>query len=110
MMDLSPVNLHPFAQQGFDTTVGNTRTVDARTGRHRLDAAGDGLLFPNDDITTQVTAAIRAANAKSGGGPLPLCAEHGRGAEGGSGRGCERRSGSGAGNYRRQLRRVVGGV
>lgn len=64
MMDLSPVNLHPFAQQGFDTTVGDARE------RSTLDQAGIASMrlaivcVPSDDITTQVTAAIRAANAK----------------------------------------------
>jgi CPA2 family monovalent cation:H+ antiporter-2 len=64
MMDLSPVNLHPFAQQGFDTTVGDARE------RSTLEQAGIGSMrlaivcVPNDDITTQVTAAIRAANHK----------------------------------------------
>lgn len=64
MMDLSPVNLHPFAQQGFDTTVGDARersTLDqAEISAMRLAI----VCVPNDDITTQVTAAIRAANAK----------------------------------------------
>ena len=63
-MDLSPVNLHPFAQQGFDTTVGDARersTLDqAEIGAMRLAI----VCVPNDDITTQVTAAIRAANHK----------------------------------------------
>lgn len=98
-MDLSPVNLHPFAQQGFDTTVGDARE------RSTLEQAGIASMrlaivcVPNDDITTQVTAAIRAVKCEVGGrGSLPLRAEHGSRAEGGSGRGGERRGGSGTGD------------
>ena len=62
MMDLSPVNLHPFAQQGFDTTVGDAREptmlAQAEIGAMRLAI----VCVPSDEITTQVTAAIRAAN------------------------------------------------
>jgi CPA2 family monovalent cation:H+ antiporter-2 len=62
MMDLSPVNLHPFAQQGFDTTVGDAReraTLEhASIGSVRLAI----VCVPSDEITMQVTAAIRAAN------------------------------------------------
>jgi CPA2 family monovalent cation:H+ antiporter-2 len=62
MVDLSPVNLQPFAQQGFDTAIGDARE------RETLDRAGISrtqlaiVCVPNDEITAQVTAAIRQAN------------------------------------------------
>lgn len=64
LIDLSPVNLHPFAQQGFDTAVGDAR--EAATLEH----AGIAhmrlaiVCLPNDEITAQVTAAVRAANPR----------------------------------------------
>jgi CPA2 family monovalent cation:H+ antiporter-2 len=62
MIDLSPVNLQPFAQQGFDTAIGDAReseTLDhAAIGRTHLAI----VCVPNDEITAQVTTAIRRAN------------------------------------------------
>jgi CPA2 family monovalent cation:H+ antiporter-2 len=62
MIDLSPVNLHAFAQQGFHTVVGDAREAPtlrrARIDRMRLAI----VCLPNDDITTQVTTALRQAN------------------------------------------------
>jgi CPA2 family monovalent cation:H+ antiporter-2 len=64
LIDLSPVNLHAFAQQGFDTAVGDAREPAT------LEQAGIAgmrlaiVCLPNDDITAQVTAAIRAANPR----------------------------------------------
>ena len=62
VMDLSPVNVHPFAQQGFRTVVGDAREHDAlrRAGVERMRMAI--VCLPNDEISTEVTAAIRAAN------------------------------------------------
>jgi CPA2 family monovalent cation:H+ antiporter-2 len=62
MIDLSPVNLHPFAQQGFETIVGDARERETlmRAGVDRMRLAI--VCLPNDEITTQVTAAIREAN------------------------------------------------
>jgi CPA2 family monovalent cation:H+ antiporter-2 len=62
MIDLSSVNLHPFAQQGFETVVGDARERETlvRAGVERMRLAI--ICLPNDEITTQVTAAIREAN------------------------------------------------
>lgn len=64
VVDLSPVNLHPFAQQGFDTVVGDAgdETTLERLEVERMRLAI--VCLPNDEITTQVTAAIHAANPK----------------------------------------------
>jgi CPA2 family monovalent cation:H+ antiporter-2 len=63
MIDLSPVNLHPFAQQGFETVVGDARESETlmRAGVDRMRLAI--VCLPNDEITTQVTTAIREAQA-----------------------------------------------
>jgi CPA2 family monovalent cation:H+ antiporter-2 len=64
MIDLSPVNLHAFAQQGFDVTSGDVRELDTleRAGIDRMRLAI--LCLPNDEITLQATTAIRQANPR----------------------------------------------
>jgi monovalent cation:H+ antiporter-2, CPA2 family len=63
MIDLSPVNLHAFAQQGFDTIVGDARERETLQ-RAKIDQMRLSIVcLPNDEITTQVTVAIRNANA-----------------------------------------------
>lgn len=64
MVDLSPVNLHAFAQQGFETVVGDAtqRETLLRAGIDALRLAI--ICLPNDEITTRVTAAIRQANPR----------------------------------------------
>jgi CPA2 family monovalent cation:H+ antiporter-2 len=60
--DLSPVNLHPFAQQGFRTVVGDAREEDVLR-RARIDAMRMAIVcVPNDIIAHEVTAAIHTAN------------------------------------------------
>ena len=81
MIDLSPVNLHRFAQQGFRH---RDRRRDASARRSSRPASTRMRLaivcLPNDEITTQVTAAIRVANPRlRGDRPLPLPAERRRG-------------------------------
>jgi K+:H+ antiporter len=62
MIDLSPVNLHPFAQQGFETAIGDAteRETLERAGIERMHLAI--ICLPNDEITSHVTQAIRQAN------------------------------------------------
>jgi CPA2 family monovalent cation:H+ antiporter-2 len=62
LVDLSPVNLHRFALQGFDTCVGDARELATlkRAGIEFMRLAI--VCLPNDEISTQVTAAIRRAN------------------------------------------------
>ncbi|MBA3485208.1 MAG: cation:proton antiporter [Pirellulales bacterium] len=64
MIDLSPVNLHAFAQHGFETTIGDAteRETLHRAGIDRMRLAI--VCLPNDEITTRVTTAIRQANPK----------------------------------------------
>jgi CPA2 family monovalent cation:H+ antiporter-2 len=64
LIDLSPVNLHGFAQQGFETTIGDA-TDPATLARAGIDHMRLAIVcLPNDEITAQVTAAIRRANPK----------------------------------------------
>lgn len=64
LIDLSPVNLHPFAQQGFATRAGDARDPD--TLRHagveqcRLVV----VTVPDDSIARQVVLTIRESNAE----------------------------------------------
>jgi CPA2 family monovalent cation:H+ antiporter-2 len=62
MLDLSPVNLHGFAQQGFRTTVGDARqrATLRRAGVERMRLAI--VCLPDDETATEVTAAIRAVH------------------------------------------------
>jgi CPA2 family monovalent cation:H+ antiporter-2 len=63
VLDLSPVNLQPFAQQGIRTVVGDAREEDALR-RAKIDAMRLAIVcVPNDMIAYDVTAAIRTANA-----------------------------------------------
>jgi CPA2 family monovalent cation:H+ antiporter-2 len=64
LADLSPVNLHSFAQQGFETTIGDARdrSTLAHAGIEQMRLAI--ICLPNDEITTQVTRAVRAANSR----------------------------------------------
>lgn len=64
LIDLSPVNLHSFAQQGFETTVGDARD---RATLRQADVALMRLAIvclPDDETATQVCMAIREANPK----------------------------------------------
>jgi CPA2 family monovalent cation:H+ antiporter-2 len=64
MIDLSPVNLHPFAQQGFDVTIGDAteHTTLERAGIDEMKLAV--VCVPNDEITARVTQAIRQSNPR----------------------------------------------
>ncbi len=64
LADLSPVNLHPFAQQGFRTVVGDAREEDVLR-RAQIDSMRMAIVcVPNDIIAHEVTAAIHAANPR----------------------------------------------
>jgi CPA2 family monovalent cation:H+ antiporter-2 len=61
IMDLSPVNLQPFAQQGFRTVVGDACDPDALS-RARIESMRLAIVcVPNDMIAFDVTNAIHAA-------------------------------------------------
>ena len=62
LVDLSPINLHLFAQQGFDTVAGDARDPAvlgrAQAGRCRLVVVS----VPDDDVARQVVRAVRELN------------------------------------------------
>jgi len=63
LMDLSPVNLHPFAQQGFHTVAGDAQDPDVL---ERADAEHWRLAVvtvPDDHTTRQIVRTIRQLNA-----------------------------------------------
>jgi CPA2 family monovalent cation:H+ antiporter-2 len=65
LVDISPVNLHPFAQQGFRTVVGDGSDPSVL---RRADAANCGLVaitMPADDAAVQTVAAVRRLNPKA---------------------------------------------
>jgi CPA2 family monovalent cation:H+ antiporter-2 len=63
LVDLSPVNLHPYAQEGFHTVAGDA------TDRHVLGRAGIAqvklavVAVPKDQTSQQIVRAIRRLNA-----------------------------------------------
>jgi CPA2 family monovalent cation:H+ antiporter-2 len=62
LVDLSPVNLHPYAQQGFHTVAGDATDLDvlgrAGVGHCRLAV----VTVPKDQTARQIVAAIRRLN------------------------------------------------
>jgi CPA2 family monovalent cation:H+ antiporter-2 len=62
LVDLSPINLHPFGQQGFHTVSGDARDPDvlrlAEVENRRLAV----VCVPDDDVATQVVRSLREVN------------------------------------------------
>lgn len=64
LVDINPVNLHPFAQQGFRTVAGDA--VDAEVlDRAEVEQCGVAVVtVPDDAAATRIVAQIRQANRK----------------------------------------------
>lgn len=63
LVDRSPVNLHPFAQQGFRTVAGEA-SDPAVLGRARIaQAALVVVCVPHDEVGGQIVRTVRAVNA-----------------------------------------------
>jgi len=62
LVDLSPVNLHPFAQEGFHTVAGDATDTDVlrRAGLRQCGLAV--VTVPKDQAARQIVAAIRRLN------------------------------------------------
>ncbi len=59
LVDLSPINLHPFAQQGFHTVAGDARDPDVLR-RARLELCRLVVVsVPDDEVANQIVRAIR---------------------------------------------------
>jgi monovalent cation:H+ antiporter-2, CPA2 family len=64
LIDLSPINLHPFAQQGISTLAGDARDA-AVLDKARIDQSGLIVVaIPTDDLALQVLRSIRKVNRK----------------------------------------------
>jgi CPA2 family monovalent cation:H+ antiporter-2 len=62
IVDLSPINLHSFAQQGFQTVAGDATDV---TVLERADVAGGKLVVvsvPDDGTATRIVKSVRRLN------------------------------------------------
>ena len=65
LVDLSPLNLHPFSQQGFRVVVGDSSEPAVL---QRADVPGCGLVIvtvPADQVAIQTVNAVRRLNAKA---------------------------------------------
>ncbi|MCA9132594.1 MAG: cation:proton antiporter [Planctomycetales bacterium] len=62
LLDFSPVNLHPFAQQGFHTVSGDARDPDVllRAGVQRCDLVV--VSVPDDDMAAHIVRSLHALN------------------------------------------------
>jgi CPA2 family monovalent cation:H+ antiporter-2 len=64
LTDLSPINLHPFAQQGFHTVAGDASDPEvlrrAGAGQCRLAVVS----VPNDEAANQIVRALREMNSE----------------------------------------------
>ncbi len=63
LIDLSPVNLHPFAQQGFRTVSGDATDTDVLKMAGSEDASIVVVCVPNDDAAIRVVQNLRTVNA-----------------------------------------------
>ncbi len=62
LIDLSPINLHPFAQQGISTLAGDARDATVLE-KAQLDQSGLVVVaIPTDDLALQVLRNVRKIN------------------------------------------------
>lgn len=62
LIDLSPINLHPFAQQGFHTVAGDAREPDVLQRADVEHCRLAVVCVPDDDVAGRVVAAVREVN------------------------------------------------
>jgi monovalent cation:H+ antiporter-2, CPA2 family len=62
LIDLSPINLHPFAQEGFRTVAGDARDAGTLQIADASKAAAIIVCVPNDEIAIEVVRAVRSEN------------------------------------------------
>ena len=62
VVDLSPINLHPFSQQGFRTIAGDATQPDILDHAHLSDAAMVVVCVPNDEDAISITKNARKKN------------------------------------------------
>lgn len=64
LIDLSPINLHPFAQEGFRTVAGDAMDAATLQRAHADEASLTAVCVPNDEIAIRVVRAVRSINPK----------------------------------------------
>ncbi len=62
MIDLSPVNLHPFAQKGFDTFSGDAREPGVLQQINVRECGLAVVCVPKDEVALEIVRALRQAN------------------------------------------------
>lgn len=62
LIDLSPINLHPFAQQGFRTVAGDATDRNILKLAHADEAAMVFVCVPDDDAAIQIVRNLREMN------------------------------------------------
>ncbi len=62
LLDLSPINLHAFAQQGFHTVAGDARDPDVLRRTHVERCRLIVVSVPDDAVATRIVSLIRALN------------------------------------------------
>ena len=62
VVDLSPINLHPFALQGFRTVAGDARDSQLLEHAGAADASLTVVCVPDDDAAIGIVRMVRAAN------------------------------------------------
>ncbi|MCG3198012.1 MAG: putative cation/proton antiporter YbaL [bacterium] len=65
LIDMSPVNLHPFAQQGFRTIAGDARNEEILRRAEVNECELIVVCVPDDPIAIQVIKAVRLLNPKA---------------------------------------------
>ncbi len=62
LVDRSPVNLHPFAQQGFDTVSGDARDPEVLRRAHAQRCRLSVVSVPDDEVAQQIVGALQTLN------------------------------------------------
>ena len=64
LVDLSPVNLHPFASQGIHTIAGDARDAEVLQRAHAHQAELIVIVVPDDAVAESVLRTVRTLNAQ----------------------------------------------
>ncbi|MBL4886330.1 MAG: cation:proton antiporter [Planctomycetaceae bacterium] len=62
LVDLSPINLHPFAQQGFHTVTGDARDPKVLERAHAARCSFVVVSVPDDDMANRIVRSLREQN------------------------------------------------
>jgi CPA2 family monovalent cation:H+ antiporter-2 len=65
LIDLSPINLHPFAQQGFHTIAGDARDPQVLQRAHSAKCGLAVVSVPDDEMATKIVRTLRGLNPEA---------------------------------------------